>query len=123
MDADDRLRELAPVEYERGFPLPKDYREPGEWVFARLMYPPVGRYYGGFQFLGSWKEGVSNWAMDYPRSDRHFASAVRRLSPVTITIRSPALRSACSASGVDGLIGSATPTSPAMHRDVNSRRP
>ena len=47
-------------------PLPKDYRSPGEWAFARLMYPPVGRYYGGFQFLGSWKEGASNWTMDYP---------------------------------------------------------
>jgi hypothetical protein len=46
------------------------------------MYPPVGRYYGGFQFLGSWKQGVSNWAMDYPRSDRHFAAAVRRLTQV-----------------------------------------
>ena len=72
----------TPVEYDRSFPMPKDFRTPGEWVFARLMYPPVGRYYGGFQFLGSWKEGVSNWAMDYPRSDRHFAAAVRRLTQV-----------------------------------------
>jgi hypothetical protein len=69
------------VEYEN-FQLPKDFREPGEWAFARLMYPPVGRYYGGFQFLGSWKEGGSNWTMDYPRSDRHFSEAVRRLTRV-----------------------------------------
>jgi hypothetical protein len=73
------FRELAPTEYEK-FPLPADFRTPGEWVFGRLMYPPVGNYYGGFQFLGSWKEGISNWAMDYPRSDRHFAQAVRRLT-------------------------------------------
>jgi hypothetical protein len=69
------------VEYQN-FKLPPDYREPGEWTFARLMYPPVGRYYGGFQFLGSWKEGGSNWTMDYPRSDRHFSEAVRRLTRV-----------------------------------------
>ncbi len=75
------FRELAPTEYTK-YPLPPDYRVPGEWVFGRLMYRPVGRYYGGFQYLGSWKEGFSNWAMDYPRSDRHFAEAVRRLTRV-----------------------------------------
>src|SRR5690348_14975873 len=69
------------VEYEN-FELPKDFREPGEWTFARLMYPPVGRYYGGFQFFGSWKEGGSNWTMDYPRSDRHLSRAIRRLTRI-----------------------------------------
>jgi hypothetical protein len=72
-------RQVPGAEYDN-YPLPPDYREKTEWVFARLMYPPVGRYYGGFQFMGSWKEGASNWAMDYPRSDRHFVQAVRRLS-------------------------------------------
>ena len=76
------FREAAPVEYDRNFPLPKDYRTPGEWVFARLMYPPVGTYYGGVEFLGSWKEGASNWTMDYPRSDRHVVQAIRRLTRV-----------------------------------------
>jgi hypothetical protein len=76
------FRQLTPVEYS-DYPLPKDYQVPSEWTFARLMYPPVGRYYGGFQFLGSWKEGASNWAMDYPRSDRHISAAVRRLSNVS----------------------------------------
>ncbi len=75
------FREYPGVEYQK-FPIPPDYREPGEWTFARLMYPPVGRYYGGFQFLGNWKEGASNWTMDYPRSDRHFSAAVRRLTRV-----------------------------------------
>src|SRR5215471_726084 len=75
------FRQLTPVEYT-DYPVPPDYQEKTEWVFARLMYPPVGRYYGGFQFAGSWKEGMSNWAMDYPRSDRHFAQAVRRLTRV-----------------------------------------
>ena len=69
------------VEYEN-FPLPPDYREKTEWAFARLMYPPVDRRFGGFEFYGSWKEGGSNWTFDYPRSDRHLAQAVRRLSRV-----------------------------------------
>jgi hypothetical protein len=76
------FRELPGVEYNRNVPLPDDYREKSEWVFGRLMYRPVLPYHGGFQFLGSWKEGASNWTMDYPRSDRHFATAVRRLTRV-----------------------------------------
>jgi hypothetical protein len=75
------FREYPGVEYEK-FPIPKDFREPGEWAFARLMYPPVGRRYGGFEMVGNWKEGGSNWTMDYPRSDRHFSEAVRRLTRV-----------------------------------------
>ena len=73
------FREYPGVEYER-FPLPRDYLEPTEWAFARLMYPPVSPYYGGFQFFGDWRLGGSNWTMDYPRSDRHFAAAIRRLT-------------------------------------------
>lgn len=69
------------VEYG-DYKIPSDFREPGEWTFARLMYRPVGRYYGGFEFNGSWKEGASNWAMDYPRSDRHFSEALRRLTRI-----------------------------------------
>jgi hypothetical protein len=73
------FREYPGVEYEN-FPLPRDYKEPTEWAFARLMYPPVNPYYGGFQFFGDWRLGGSNWTMDYPRSDRHFAAAIRRLT-------------------------------------------
>jgi len=75
------FREYAAIEYGN-FPIPPDYREPGEWVFARLMYPPVSPLHGGFQLAGSWKEGLSNWTMDYPRSDRHLSLAVRRLTRI-----------------------------------------
>jgi hypothetical protein len=75
------FREYPGVEYEN-FPLPKDYQEKTEWTFARLMYPPVNRLYGGFAFLGDWREGASNWTMDYPRSDRHFTLALRRLTRI-----------------------------------------
>src|SRR5690348_9063817 len=77
------FREYPGVEYEN-FPLPADYQEKTEWMFARLMYPPVNRYYGGFQLLGDWREGGSNWTMDYPRSDRHFATALRRLTRIHV---------------------------------------
>ena len=75
------FREYPGVEYTN-FPVPPDFQEKTEWVFARLMYPPVNRYYGGFEFLGDWRQGASNWTMDYPRSDRHFSAALRRLTRV-----------------------------------------
>src|SRR5207302_906596 len=69
-------------EYE-DFPLPNDWQNKAEWVFARLMYPPA--YYGrGFGRYGrDWRQGSSSWTTDYPRSDRHFAEAVRRLTRVS----------------------------------------
>jgi hypothetical protein len=74
-------REYPGLEYTR-FPVPPDYREKTEWTFARLMYPPVSSWRGGFSFQGDWREGASNWTMDYPRSDRHLASAIRRLTRI-----------------------------------------
>src|SRR5947209_18961340 len=52
------------------FPLPPDYMVPGEWTFARLMYPTIRPGYG-------WLNGGSDWTIDYPRSDRHLSEAVR----------------------------------------------
>lgn len=67
-------------------PLPPDYREQTEWVQARLMYPnhPEARFSRRFSFRGSldWREGGTSWTQDYPRADRHFASALRRLTRV-----------------------------------------
>ena len=77
------FREYPGVEYSK-FPLPDDYKDPAEWTFARLMYPPVGRYLGGFEMQGDWREGGSNWTMDYPRSDRHIAAALRRLTRISV---------------------------------------
>jgi hypothetical protein len=73
-------------------PLPPDYQEASEWVQARLMYPqhpnarfgPRGRFAGFGRFGGplDWREGGTSWTQDYPRADRHFAQAVRRLTRV-----------------------------------------
>jgi len=76
------FREYPGFEYE-DFPLPPDWNEKAEWVFARLMYPPIGGG-GGWRYRarGDWQNGSSNWTIDYPRSDRHLATAVRRLTRV-----------------------------------------
>lgn len=73
-------------------PLPPDYLEPGEWVQARLMYPnhPNSILFGFAGFggrgrrgmMGDWREGGTSWTQDYPRADRHFAQAVRRLTRI-----------------------------------------
>jgi hypothetical protein len=78
------FREYPGIEYN-DFPLPADWRQKAEFSFARLMYPPYsGR--GGFGFGGfsvhSWQRGLSIWTQDYPRADRHFLQAVRRLTRI-----------------------------------------
>jgi hypothetical protein len=84
------FREYPGVEYEN-FTLPPDYREPSEWFFARLMYPPFvpsdpiqGYRYNYRRRYGNWKDGRSAWTTDYPRADRHLAQAVRRLSRIHV---------------------------------------
>jgi hypothetical protein len=80
------FRQYPGVEYDN-FPLPQDYREQTEFVFARLMYPPTRRGIGGgygFRGNGDWREGFSIWTQDYPRADRHFSQAVRRLTRLHI---------------------------------------
>jgi Domain of unknown function (DUF4159) len=65
-------------------PLPSDYRDPTEWTQARLMYPPhpQARFTRFYRFGApkDWREGGTSWTQDYPRADRHFAMAVRRLT-------------------------------------------
>lgn len=77
--------EYPGVEYRLGsIPLPPDYRERSEWVFARLMFP------GGENdgYVGrenpNWWEGGALWTQDFPRADRHFAQAVRRLTRISV---------------------------------------
>jgi hypothetical protein len=75
------FREYPGIEYNN-FPLPSDSQEKTEWTFARLMYPPAGRY-GYGRFRGSdWRQGNSMWTQDYPRADRHFLRAMRRLTRI-----------------------------------------
>jgi uncharacterized protein DUF4159 len=75
------FREYPAWEYYN-FELPTDYKVPGEWTFARLMYPST-RYdidwQSSFRAGYDWRLGFTNWTIDYPRSDRHLATALRRL--------------------------------------------
>src|SRR5580658_5079949 len=77
------FREYPGIEYNN-FPLPPDYQDKTEWTFARLMYPPTTGRFGGYgRFRGSdWRQGNSMWTQDYPRADRHFLRAMRRLTRV-----------------------------------------
>jgi hypothetical protein len=77
------FREYPGVEYRIGeIPLPKDAQEKTEWAFARLMFPPGENDGYRGRFDGDWHLGLSLWTQDYPRADRHFAEAVRRLTRI-----------------------------------------
>jgi hypothetical protein len=68
--------------------LPPDWQEKTEWVYARLMYPEhpnailARRVRWGMPF--NWLEGGTSWTQDYPRADRHFAQALRRLTRISV---------------------------------------
>jgi hypothetical protein len=64
--------------------MPAGGLDKSEWVFARLMYPQhpnarFGRYSRGGG-RSNWLEGGTSWTQDYPRADRLFAQALRRLT-------------------------------------------
>lgn len=69
-------------------PLPPDYQEKTEWIFARLMYPPHpnARFTRGYYRFGGldWRSGATSWTQDYPRADRHFVQALRRLTRIHV---------------------------------------
>ncbi len=77
------FREMPGVEY-RSFERPPDWQEQTEWAFARLMFPP-GRNDGYYpRFSGDYHLGLSLWTQDFPRADRHFSAALRRLSRIHV---------------------------------------
>src|SRR5690349_24735430 len=78
------FRELPGIEYSLGsIPIPNDARTTTEWVFARLMFPPGPL--NGYRYRDQdWHTGVSLWSQDFPRADRHFALAVRRLTRLDV---------------------------------------
>lgn len=68
--------------------IPADFAVPSEFVFARLMYPshPYGLFSRsrGYPEIADrdWRQGGMSWTQDYPRADRHFALALRRLTRI-----------------------------------------
>src|SRR6204780_2197620 len=77
------FRQYPGVEYD-DFPLPKDWNEKTEFVFTRLMYPPAPGVRGYREYRSDWTHGGTMWTQDYPRADRHFSQAVRRLTRIQI---------------------------------------
>lgn len=77
------FRQYPGVEYFR-FDTPADANEKTEFAFARMMFP--GGWNDGYQgrFDGDWRQGLTLWTQDYPRADRHFAQAVKRLTRIHV---------------------------------------
>src|SRR5882724_7960597 len=78
------FRQYASLEPYDEIALPADWQDKAEWVFARLMYPqhPNARFarWGWRGGAPEWRQGGTSWSQDYPRADRHFAQALRRLT-------------------------------------------
>jgi hypothetical protein len=84
------FREYPAQEYN-DFPVPADWNEQTEFVWARLMYPDAyGGMGGGFgrgrrgMMQQDWRQGYTWWTNDYPRSDRHLMVALRRLTRLNV---------------------------------------
>lgn len=73
------FRQYPSIEYGE-MPLPADWQRPGEWAFARLMYPQGPNDGYGWRDSGDWRQGMSEWTQDGPPADRHLAAAVRRVT-------------------------------------------
>lgn len=64
--------------------LPADFNNKAELILGRLMYPSGGGR-GGFRGGGgNWLLGRTTWTVDYPKGDRTFAAALRRLTRLDI---------------------------------------
>src|ERR1700680_4391770 len=80
-----QFKEFSGTEYRTGdIPLPPHWQDKAEFAFARLMFPggPLDGYQQTGRFTGDYHCGLSLWTQDYPRADRHFLQAVRRLTRV-----------------------------------------
>jgi hypothetical protein len=79
------FREYTSAEgFDYYFPAPGDYGEKTEFVFARMMYPQGSWGKLGGLWRYDYKEGPSAWTNDYPRADRHFTLALRRLTRINV---------------------------------------
>lgn len=78
------FREYPGQEYT-DFAVPADANEKTEFVMGRLMFPasPYGMF-GGLERYRNWSKGGTGWTNDYPRADRHFVQAVRRLTRIHV---------------------------------------
>jgi hypothetical protein len=79
------FREYIPMEgRDSEAALPADYQNKAEFVLGRLMYPSGGGFGRGGGRGGNWLNGGTNWTVDYPRGDRTFSVAIRRLTRIDV---------------------------------------
>ena len=73
-------REYPSIErgWGRAQDLPEAYREPGEFVVGRLMFPQARSGWALGTGGGDWLEGGTAWTVDYPEGDRRFAELLAR---------------------------------------------
>lgn len=62
------------------------YKEPGEFVVGRLMFPQASHGYALGVGHGDWLMGGTAWTVDYPEGDRTFARLLRRLSTIDVRL-------------------------------------
>jgi Domain of unknown function (DUF4159) len=77
------FKEYPGTEYRVGdIPLPPHWDEKTDFAFARIMFPggPLDGYQANGRYTGDYHYGLSLWTQDYPRADRHFLEAIRRLT-------------------------------------------
>ena len=75
------FKEYPSIEYGTE-PIPADWQTPGEWTFARMMYPQGPNDGYGYRDSGDWRLGMSEWTQDGPPADRHLAAAIRRITRI-----------------------------------------
>jgi len=78
------FRQYPGQEYTN-FEVPPGANEKTEFVMGRLMFKasPYGMF-GQLDRFYDWREGRTGWTNDYPRADRHFVQAVRRLTRIHV---------------------------------------
>ena len=74
-------KEYPALEYEN-FPVPPDADKKTEWVRARLRYPDIYGYPFRQLYFRDGRQFPGYWTMDYPRSDRHLLSGIKRLTRI-----------------------------------------
>src|ERR1700683_5658997 len=82
LSAQHPFREYPSVEYGESTPLPPDWERPGEWAFARLMYPPGPNDGYRGRFDGDLRQGMSLLTQAGPPADRALAAAARPLTSI-----------------------------------------
>jgi hypothetical protein len=75
------FREYPAIEYG-DFPVPSDFNQKTDWTRARLRYPDITGYPSVARFYSNGEQFPGYWTMDYPRSDRHLLSGVKRLTRI-----------------------------------------